>query len=128
MLRILNAILFVFIPVMQRLVKYHAKLVVNKRLDQLYQTEEEVNVIGDKFLSNIFLYNSELIDARRSECFNCEFWKASNGGGMGRCGICKCFIKYKTRVRFESCPDNPPRWDAVDKTELEESDGIRVTT
>lgn len=53
-------------------------------------------------------------EKRRFEiCKNCDKinieFKLGNYS-FERCGICGCFLKAKTKLTFENCPDNPPKW------------------
>lgn len=45
--------------------------------------------------------------ARRATCRACEHVKGS------RCGLCGCYLPLKALFPAEKCPDEPPRWDAV---------------
>jgi hypothetical protein len=52
---------------------------------------------------NDYIYNNRL-----NECLNCEHIK--NDGILcyikgSRCGLCGCFVEYKTKFMFEECPD-----------------------
>ena len=126
MLKILNAILFVLIPVMQKLVKYHSKLIDDKQLKQFLQTEGEVDITKNKSFLNIMLYDNDIIKARREECAKCPHLVKVTENSMGNCGLCKCFIRAATRVARKSCPDG--RWDAVDTSKLKVNNGINATS
>ena len=58
----------------------------------------------------------EIVNKRRGICAMCEYKTIANNinmrGRMSRCKLCKCFIKAKTLLKDEKCPDNPPRWNA----------------
>ena len=125
LIKILKFILAIFIPIMMKLTKYYDKLVIKKELEKLYQTEDDVNILAEKWLSKIVLFNSEEIDKRRQECFKCEYWNQPKTGSFGRCSECKCLIKWKTRVAFESCPKG--KWNAIDTSKKEGKNGITAT-
>lgn len=48
------------------------------------------------------LADSELVQKRREICADCDRLKKHWYGD--RCGECGCFIKTKTKIKFESCP------------------------
>lgn len=65
-----------------------------------------------KYVQSGFAHVSlEERERRRVICESCPFFDA------GRCKICGCFLRLKTVIATESCPDNPPRWGAVEVTE-----------
>lgn len=49
----------------------------------------------------------QMVAERRDICRNCPRWTGSH------CQICLCLTEAKIRAPGESCPDNPPRWNAV---------------
>ena len=58
-------------------------------------------------IKSILLHDQTIIEARMSECRNCEHFNKTTT----QCSICKCFMKVKTRVSIASCPLNPPKWE-----------------
>ena len=113
---------------MQKLVKYHSKLVDDKQVEKFLQTEGDVDISANKSFLNIMLYDNDIIQERRDECAKCEFKFQSNmfGKMVDRCKLCKCVILAKTRVARSSCPDG--RWDKVDTSKLKASNGINTTS
>lgn len=61
----------------------------------------------------IFVDN-DIYNQRVSKCLACDnlYEKGLLVKIKGpRCGICKCFIQYKTMFHFEECPDlNNKKW------------------
>lgn len=49
---------------------------------------------------------------RLNKCLVCPHLQDSNIPLLRRCKLCSCFINAKTKLVAESCPDNPPRWEA----------------
>jgi len=45
--------------------------------------------------------------ARVAICHSCDQWLPDSN----RCALCKCYLRPKTHLAAESCPDNPKRWD-----------------
>jgi hypothetical protein len=45
---------------------------------------------------------------RLNICKNCNLLEKSCLGD--RCGICGCFLKYKTKFVFEECPSEDKKW------------------
>lgn len=63
-----------------------------------------------------------VIAARRDQCRLCPhsrkhpFRQTAAGLPLvSFCGLCKCQLHLKTSNADEFCPDNPPRWRAVEK-------------
>jgi len=56
---------------------------------------------------------NEIANQRMEICKNCENlnqeFKIFNYKFL-RCGICGCILRAKTKLTFENCPDNPPKW------------------
>ena len=50
-----------------------------------------------------------LAEARMNICKGCQHF----GPIMKTCGLCKCFMPAKTLIKSAGCPDNPPKWLAV---------------
>jgi len=82
-----------------------------------YEAQDEVEEVvkSQKFdmrgmsnrLKNVMIHDQDVIDKRWAECEKCEHLiKATN-----QCGVCKCFMKIKTRVATAQCPLSPPKWD-----------------
>ena len=126
MLKILNGVLDVLLPLVQRLVKYHAKLLEVKQIDLYVQSDGDVDITKVPLLKRVLLYDSDIIDKRRDECDNCEFKvKSTISEKLDRCSVCKCVIRAKTRVVRESCPKG--KWGTADIKNTKEYNGIRAT-
>jgi len=53
--------------------------------------------------------SDQTIHFRQAICRVCEYQDLGEcSGGPG----CKCWIKPKTQIASQKCPDSPPRWDA----------------
>ena len=50
------------------------------------------------------LVSQEEHDRRLEICQKCEHFRD------GRCMLCGCIMKWKTRLASLHCPDDPPRW------------------
>lgn len=50
-----------------------------------------------------------LAEARMNICKACPHF----GPIMKTCSLCSCFMPAKTLIKSSSCPDNPPKWIAV---------------
>jgi hypothetical protein len=50
-----------------------------------------------------------LAEARMRICKACPNF----GPIMKTCSLCSCFMPAKTLIKSSSCPDNPPKWIAV---------------
>lgn len=50
-----------------------------------------------------------LAEARMNICRACTHF----GTIMKTCALCNCFMPAKTLIKSSSCPDNPPKWIAV---------------
>jgi hypothetical protein len=44
---------------------------------------------------------------RLSRCMGCGKYDKETK----KCTLCHCFVSAKTRLRAESCPDQPPKWN-----------------
>ena len=51
-----------------------------------------------------------LLRHRRKLCDACPLKTETKLFKFKRCGICGCFLNIKTKLRFEECPDEPPKW------------------
>ena len=60
-----------------------------------------------KRMSAIIIKDQDIIDRRWAECEKCEHLSKNTK----QCGICKCFMKLKTKVATARCPLDPPKWD-----------------
>jgi hypothetical protein len=45
---------------------------------------------------------------------NPAFRKTKGLTSLSKCDICGCFLGAKARIASESCPDDPPRWTAIE--------------
>lgn len=57
--------------------------------------------------------SKELWGKRLNICKICEHLVNKKFLGIinkPRCGICGCFIFYKTQIIFEECPNEPKKW------------------
>lgn len=61
------------------------------------------------FIAAPGLVDSATYEARLAICDACE------KRDEGRCSVCGCWLKWKARARVWQCPDEPPRWLAVEK-------------
>ena len=50
-----------------------------------------------------------LNEARLSICKQCQHFNHI----IKTCKLCNCFMPAKTLIKSASCPDQPPRWIAV---------------
>jgi len=48
--------------------------------------------------------------ARETICTKCEHYRPKNGK---ECALCGCRMPWKISWASSDCPDNPPRWEAV---------------
>lgn len=53
----------------------------------------------------------EQAQARLDICQKCEHVLQNTVLGP-QCGVCRCFLKVKTRMALEVCPLQPPKWSA----------------
>ena len=71
----------------------------------LYRVLKNIN--KEHFVSN------EIKNKRLDICKNCI--KIDNSSFLSkikgsRCGVCGCFLEYKTLFKYEECADEPPQW------------------
>ena len=65
--------------------------------------KDEIKGVADKV-------SKEIKDYRLSVCKTCSnFQKISR-----RCGICGCFMDVKVIYTRSECPNNPPKWNALE--------------
>ena len=48
-------------------------------------------------------------ESRYNICKGCEHFNNI----LKICNICNCFLPVKTKLKSSACPDNPPKWIAV---------------
>jgi hypothetical protein len=74
------------------------------------------------------LGNVSILEQHRRQqlCRSCEHLIQSAVPAFARCGLCganvlgvrvNCFVAAKTKLEAESCPANPPKWNAETVTE-----------
>jgi len=60
-----------------------------------------------KAMSGIDRPQDAEIDRRSAACRSC------NKNESGKCKLCGCWVRWKVKIASESCPETPPRWNAV---------------
>lgn len=50
---------------------------------------------------------------RLNECNTCPYLKTTKFFNYKRCGVCGCFLTFKTKLSFEECPLVYKRWGMV---------------
>lgn len=56
-------------------------------------------------------------------CSSCQNYVDERGDDRGYCGICFCPVhRYSQKLKWATthCPDDPPKWTALDNEELED--------
>lgn len=54
----------------------------------------------------------EQYEARKAICDRCPYWHGEQLFGLGACQRCGC-SHLALYLSSKSCPDNPPRWNAI---------------
>lgn len=65
------------------------------------------------FTSKELLVSKDITMERLKICNNCDKIKKESRFlwyKQPRCGICSCYLNFKTKLTWEICPDNPPKW------------------